>query len=75
MNIVLSGLKLSLADDAEIVKNLFHDDLHIDTTVTRFVRVGQAQPDRPELLIATLASTMAGPIRTKNFSSEQKISD
>ena len=58
INIVLSGLKLSLAGDAEIVKNLLHNDLHIDTTVTRCVRVGQAQPDRPKLLIATLASEM-----------------
>ena len=58
INIVFSGLKLSLADDAEIVKNLLHNDLHIDTTVTRCVRVGQAQPDRPKLLIATLASEM-----------------
>ena len=32
--------------------------MHIDTTVTRCVRVGQAQPDRPKLLIATFASEM-----------------
>ena len=42
MNIVLSELKLSLAGDAEIVKNLLYNDLHIDTKVTRCVRVGQA---------------------------------
>ena len=30
--------------------------MYIDTTVTRCVRMRQAQPDRPKLLIATLAS-------------------
>ena len=54
MNFILSGLKLSLADDAEIVKSLLHDDLHIDTIIIRCIRVGQARPDCPKLLIATL---------------------
>ncbi len=55
-NIVLSGVKKSLISDADIVKRLLFDELRIDATVTQCTRLGRDDSNRPQLLLATLAS-------------------